>query len=516
MACEPPPSARHAGRASAWCRGGFVRQPHERLGYAADHSDICMLAPVHGPNFERLSYRLEQTERLAVGPVPTTVAVFDDEGESASFCRKFPRSCAMPHFVRLNLKALVGNEAYRAASGMLRTGGSASRAKLRDRLYGGDELAQECFPKFGGQCYQSLKKFYGAADGPSRCRVYWVSDAETFPFRPFNWSELVAKTVSRPAAANMVATTPLAGAALPDSPSSSSSFAAGRRHLKPYLLVPSWHANRYGCGGTSNLYDDADCAVWISARLGLDAAVVDHGGASARKSGRADERGAGRVGALPTSGAYQTIYDLNNWWFYERTMARALIDRTEATMNQHFVPYFASLQVPDINFWRANFEYLSKQPGSTMASRDYLKLVEKAFPDSFAQCCACTRPAANWRVGGGLRESIAASGGKGGSKGGGGVPLHAINASTDLLPCYALSHLWSPCFRAHASAGALASFLVDTLGIFGIFGNEMDLVPDDVLKADSRLSWVVNNAYYWKGAFKYVKRGPQQGQQRGS
>ena len=81
--------------------------------------------------------------------------------------------------------------------------------------------------------------------------------------------------------------------------------------------MPSWHANRYGCGGTSNLYDDADCAVWISARLNLDAA----------------------------GGAYQTIYDLNNWWFYERTMARALIDRTEATTGQHFVPHFASLQV---------------------------------------------------------------------------------------------------------------------------------------------------------------------------
>ena len=140
--CEPTPSARHAGRAAAWCGGSFVRQPHERLSYAADHSDVCMLTPVHAPNFERLSHRLEQTERLAVGPVPTTVAVFDDDGQVSKFCSKFARSCAMPHFVRLNLKALVGDEAYRTAFGMLRTGGSVSRAKLRDRLHAGDDLAK--------------------------------------------------------------------------------------------------------------------------------------------------------------------------------------------------------------------------------------------------------------------------------------------------------------------------------------------------------------------------------------
>ena len=43
-------------------------------------------------------------------------------------------------------------------------------------------------------------------------------------------------------------------------------------------------------------------------------------------------------------------------------MARALIDRTEAVRGAHFVDYFASLQVPDINFWRANFEFLARQP----------------------------------------------------------------------------------------------------------------------------------------------------------
>ena len=104
-----------------------------------------------------------------------------------------------------------------------------------------------------------------------------------------------------------------------------------------------------------------------------------------------------------------------------------------------------------------------------MVARDYLRLVERQFPVAFARCCSCGQS-------------------------------RATNAS---LPCYALSDLWSSCFVAHASPGALAAFLVEQLGIFGIFGNEMDLVPEDVLRADSRLSWVVNNAYKWRHANRY-------------
>ena len=110
-----------------------------------------------------------------------------------------------------------------------------------------------------------------------------------------------------------------------------------------------------------------------------------------------------------------------------------------------------------------------------MASRDYLRLVERHFPLAFARCCACQqeRPAGS-------------------------------NASSE-APCYSLTDLWSPCFLSHVKRHSqLASFLVEQLGIFGIFGNEMDKVPPSVLDADPRLSWVVNNAYKWKGARRYI------------
>ena len=437
-----------------------------------------MLTPVHAPHFSNLAHRLEQTIRLSIGQTPTTVAVFDDADASREFCRKHSRHCGSKFFVQLDLRSLVGDAAYSIAQGMLRTGGYQSRERLQKQRFPDDPLAKECFPKFGGQCYQSLKKFYGAAEGPSHCKVFWVTDAESYPFRPFNFSALVAPTLRHHDH---------------DERGQHHGLHDHGRH-KPFLLVPTWYPDRYGCSSTVNLYDDADCAVWIASGLSL---------------GSDNSMGA-QLSGLPTSylsgskRAYQTVYDLNNWWFYDRMMARAVIDRTEQQIGggkkqapfhnhhpplthpppphtrppphtshtgKHFVDYFASLQVPDINFWRANLEYLVKQPGSPMGTRDYLRLLEKNFPEAFAQCCSCRRIGAQ------------------------------ANTTT---PCYALTDLWSPCFLSHTSPKRLAGFLIEQLGIFGIFGNEIDQVPDAVLKADQRLSWVVNNAYKWKGAFKYA------------
>lgn len=401
-----------------------------------------MLTPVHAPNFDHLAHRLEKTAALSIGPPPTTVVVFDDKGANRNFCARYPNACGQSSFVALNLHTLVGSDAYAAAQGMLRTGGYLSRERLRNKLHGSSALARECFPKFGGQCYQSLKKFYGAASGPEHCRIYWVSDAESYPFRPFNLSALAAHTLR-----------------------------SDRRVLgaRPFLLVPTWHPDRYGCTATTNLYDDSDCAVWIASSLALG-----RGGSRGSSSGGDSDadRSAPESYLTNSHRAYQTVYDLNNWWFYTPQMARALIDRTEQVRRTHFVHYFASLQVPDINFWRANFEWFARQPDSPMVVRDYLRLVERHFPTAFSRCCSCRRAG-------------------------------ATNATT---PCYALTHLWEPCFRAHAPPAKLAAFLVEQLGIFGIFGNEMDQVPEAVLLADNRLSWVVNNAYKWRTPLRSDRR----------
>ena len=349
--CDAGPSAAHARRAPAWCRGAFSA---DALGSSAG-GDVCMLTPVHAPNFQHLSRRLEQTALLSIGPVPTTVAVFDDPPASREFCRRFERACATPGYVPLDLKTLLG-DAYARAEGMLRTGNSARRERLRNEAHGANPLARECFPKFGGQCYQSLKKFYAAADGPAHCRVYWVSDAESYPFRPFNFSALVSRTVRRPL--DQALGQPRSASKTPEHRAWTNGAAAAAPHGRPFMLIPSWYPDRYGCTATTNAYDDGDCAVWIADSLALGAPLRLGGAPELELSS-----GGGGGGSYLTSSrrAYQTVYDLNNWWFYDRVLARAIIDRTEEVRRVHFVTYFASLQVPDINFWRTNFEFLARR-----------------------------------------------------------------------------------------------------------------------------------------------------------
>mmetsp|Transcript_53461 Transcript_53461/g.94316 ORF Transcript_53461/g.94316 Transcript_53461/m.94316 type:complete len:157 (-) Transcript_53461:16-486(-) len=141
-----------------------------------------------------------------------------------------------------------------------------------------------------------------------------------------------------------------------------------------------------------------------------------------------------------------------------------MIDRTEQVRGEHFVDFFASLQTTDVAFWDYVFEHLATHPSSPMEHRSFLHDVRAAFPEAFRRCCACS-----------------ASG-------------------SAALPCYALSDLWSPCFRRHATDAQIGRFIVESLGMFGIFGNLLlqPGFPTSILEAEPRLSWAVNNADRWK------------------
>jgi hypothetical protein len=194
------PSAAHARRQSAWCGGadgGFSRAALDSVGDAEDDAAAtCMLTPVHAPHFRHLAWRLNRTYTLAAY-APTTVVVFDDAAAAAAFCERHPRECALPGVHSLQLAALLGDAMYAVARSMLRTGGWAQRAQRRRQQWPDDSLAARCDPKYGGQCYQSLKKFYGAAAGPEHCRRFWVSDAETWPFRRYEWRVLAKALAGR-------------------------------------------------------------------------------------------------------------------------------------------------------------------------------------------------------------------------------------------------------------------------------------------------------------------------------
>ena len=426
MQCRMPRySANHSSRSPMWCGGshGSMLGPWSRQGgpsvelrerdeVATDAAwdGTCMLTPVWSPHFHHLENRLMQTARFAVGNIPTTVVVFDDAAAHAAFCARHPKGCSPDvKLYPLNLKALLGDEKYAVARSMLASGNWRRRERQRNRTFGNDPLASACSPKFGGQCYQSLKKFYGAAQGP--CSRYWVSDAETFPFRMYSWSRLVqvAWPITR----------------------------------RPFLLAPSWYPDRWGCTYTQDSYSDSSCGVWTASRLKL-ASFPDF---------TVSETDVHKK-------MWQSRLDLNNWWLYDRRIARAMIDRTEQTAAMHFVDFFAPMMMTDIPFWRYHVEHLSQQTGSPLITVNYFELLQTAFPVAYAACCNCS-------------------------------------SDHTRRPCYELTDLWSPCFRRHASDVSLARFVVDDLGIFSVFGNEANQVPEGVLQADFRLAWVHNNANRW-------------------
>lgn len=137
---------------------------------------------------------------------------------------------------------------------------------------------------------------------------------------------------------------------------------------------------------------------------------------------------------------------------------------------EHFVKYFAALQTTDVAFWDYVFEHIVTRPGSPMTARNFLDDVERVFPESFRRCCACTA----------TRNA-------------------ASPKNPDSLPCHTLSHLWSRCFRRHASDRRIARFLVENLGMFGVFGDllrEPDF-PASILESEPRLAWALNNADRW-------------------
>ena len=101
-----------------------------------------------------------------------------------------------------------------------------------------------------------------------------------------------------------------------------------------------------------------------------------------------------------------------------------------------------------------------------MVSRSFLDDLRTAFPKAFQLCCECDA---------------------------------SMSAAQQTLPCAEISSLWSRCFRQHATNRQIVTFLVEKMGMFGIFGNLLrDDFPNELLEVDERLSWAINNADRWK------------------
>lgn len=400
-----------------------------------------MLTLAHQPDFKHLNRRVQRTHAFAIARPPTTVAVFDDALASKQFQLAYPDSYAK--LVPLNLRSMLGDRMYAVARSVLRD--DAPLGKLNPGPPGKYQLSTGCgYRATGGRNYQSLKKFFGALHGPSHCSLYWVSDAETWPFRRYHWDTLVAPTARAP--------------------------------LLPFVLATSWFPNRWGCAHVLDGHRDATCGALVAQHL---------------RTHRYWDMEPSPLGARAHAAAAKTVqrkmlqtkFDLNNWWFYEPRTVRKMIAHTERASNMTFVDFWVAMRLSDSAYWRYWIDHAVTLPDATMQVKSYLDAIQQHFPRAYDHCCACS----------------------------GAALAPPINRTSKSPPCYFLADLWSPCFMRFTSHAAVAKFIFEQLGIFGIFGNRASKTPVHVLHAEPRISWLVNNAdrcnknaicnaSYWLGA----------------
>ena len=363
---------------------------------------VCMLVPVHKPHFGFLKKRLDLTYRLFEGEPPHTVVIFDNESAISEYMTLNPEHRDNSKVHPLSLKSMVGETEFAQLVEFLQSASTAD--EYHTDSYSG------CLKRTPGRVYQAIKKFYGPLFSPDFCHFFWVSDAESWPFRKFNFNELVQY-----------------------------SFIGNTTCM--YQLVNSWHPRQDCAGATHDFHTDVSCSIMVQNAL--------------RFSGYWDERS--ESDHLLVKKLQQTMFDINNWWMYEREAIKHMHHLIKERLNTSLASTLVTFRISDIAFWTQYLQSLDSSSQS-ISPRNFPDEVKVAFPLAFAKCCAC---------------------------------------SSNQLPCIGLSTLFSSCFLAHVTIKQIGSFMVERLGIFGILGHEISGMPVDLFDAEKRISWVHNNADVW-------------------
>jgi hypothetical protein len=290
--------------------------------------DTCMLTLAHEADFLALAARLILSRRFVRGPVPQTVVVFDDAAAKEGFCREYHAANLCRSIVALDLAAILGETAYTTVQREYFLPAPSALPRL-----GADRrAATECRHRTGGRQYQALKKFYGAINGPASCLQYWVSDAESFPFRPYNFSSLV----------------------------------------RAHHVTATWYEDKLGCTWQHNLWGSAACNALVARRLDLRA----H-----------------RDGPYPSKYAAQTA-GVDQWWLYDRDVVQRAVDLVQTSGGQPFWRFWWEWGTSDATFYdqmARHFTSVAEQGGPPMP-QTVLNLpdeIRKAFPGAHRACCAC-------------------------------------------------------------------------------------------------------------------------------
>ena len=220
-----------------------------------------------------------------------------------------------------------------------------------------------------------------------------------------------------------------------------------------FIVLSSWYHNRWGCNFELNWYDDFTCEQFLAADLGLDKSYdYPSSGFDIRKKG------------------LQTIWDFNNWWNYNPIFIERIDQLVKRKRNQSIADYYTSpLLSSDASFHSHLAEYFAAidppLSSSSVTIKNFPEELEKLLPDTFSKCCNC--------------------------------------AITGVEPCREITALWSDCFQESGVTPVIAAkFLVEELGIFGIFSMYWDSAPVDIFQ-DNRISFCISNCNHDKFAQKF-------------
>ena len=298
-------------------------------------TSFCVLTLTNRQDFSALAARLLLSRRYLRGPAPKTVVVFDDLPDRQAFCSIYNATHVCHSIVALTLASMLGHANYtRLRAAFFPEEEALGPDRRLVPAPGLDRRAVlDCPWRTGGRKYQALKKFYGAIHGPASCKRYFVSDAESFPFRPYNFSDLV----------------------------------------RPHYVLSSWYEDRQGCTYTQNDWNGANCDTMLAQRLGLRIRHNSH--------------------KLPVKHAAQNTA-VDQFWMYEVSVVRRALALAEAASGLSFPWLWWEWGTSDVAFYNQmalHFAELAEAGGPLMPQR-ILSLpdaIQREMPEAHQACCTC-------------------------------------------------------------------------------------------------------------------------------
>ena len=299
-----------------------------------------MLTVVHEPHFLFLAARLTLQGHFQRGWPPPHVVVFDDVDSRTKFCGTFGfcGGDVLSHPLALELILRQSEQSDATYLWLRRWLSDGSRQGRGPTQFDASGCSLRSHPRV----YQSVKKVLGALNGPPECTAFFVADAESLPFRPFNWPPFEFNQL-------------------------------------PFHLTAQWGADCHlafdcprslrSCIFVQNLYRDPQCEWSVSAALGL-------------------------TGPPSTLAFWQRVAQPDQLWIYSRDLLRDVVRRVEATTNATFARSFPLWRIADASFYTlaAIHSALEAAAAGTPPLQPLLNLpmeLQRAFPEAHAKCCSC-------------------------------------------------------------------------------------------------------------------------------